>query len=56
MVMTSPYLDSPIVGAWYYNDDSVREQLLADYPNHQVINMYAKGNHIKFLDNTEDSG
>lgn len=55
MVMTSPYLDSEIVGAWYYNDESVREQLLTDYPNHQVIEMSAQGNIIKFVDNTEDS-
>jgi len=55
MVVTSPYLDSDIVGAWDYNNESAREQLLADYPDRQVIEMSARGNDIWFVDSSEDS-
>ena len=56
MVMTSPYRDSEIVGAWWYDNESDRETILAEFPNRQVIEMAAQGNDIWFVDSTEDSG
>ncbi len=55
MVVTSPYLDSEIVGAWDYNNPEANEQIRADYPNRQVIEMSARGNDIWFVDSNEDS-
>jgi len=56
MVVTSPYRDSEIVGVWDYDSESARAQLIADYPDRQIIEMSARGNDIWFVDNTEDSG
>lgn len=56
MVMTSPYRDSEIVGAWWYDNEQDRETILAEFPNRQVIEMAARGNDIWFVDSTEDSG
>lgn len=56
MVVTSPYLDSDIVGAWYYDDEQARQQILATFPTRHVIEMVASGNDITFVDSMEDSG
>lgn len=51
MAITSPYLDSDIVAAWdYSNGGDVRQQLLAKYPDRQVIEMGASGNDWWFID------
>lgn len=50
MVVTSPYLDSDIVGAWTYDSDEARQQILERFPNRQIIQMQASGNHIQFID------
>lgn len=56
MVLTSPYRDSEIVGAWWYDNEQDRETILAEFPNRQIIEMTARGNDIWFVDSTEDSG
>jgi 4-amino-4-deoxy-L-arabinose transferase-like glycosyltransferase len=56
MAVTSPYLDSEIIGAWDYDSPEARAEILASFPNRQVIEMYASGNEIEFVDSTEDSG
>ena len=53
MVATSPYFDSPIVGAWDYGGDGVRQQLEASFPNRQIIEMRATGNTVWFVDEAE---
>ena len=50
MAVTSPYLDSEIVGAVYYEDEAVKAQILANHPDRQVIEMFAKGQDIAFID------
>jgi len=47
--LTSPYLDSPIVVAWVY-DESVRDQIVAQFPHRQIIEMAAAGNRAWFVD------
>lgn len=49
MVSTSPYLDSEIVGAWDYDDPTARDQILAQFPDRQIIEMNAIGNDIDFV-------
>ena len=56
MVVTSPYLDSEIVGAWYYESEEAKAEILATFPNRQIIEMIAKGNDIEFVDQMEDDG
>ena len=67
MAVTSPYLDSDIVGAWNYqagngnSGDSVRQQIIARFPGRQVIDMDATGNTAWFADqprpaNIDNSG
>ncbi len=53
MVATSPYFDSPIVGAWDYGGDGVRQQLEASFPDRQIIEMRATGNTVWFVDEAE---
>jgi len=48
MSVTSPYLDSEIVGAWDYDSPEARAEILARFPNRQVIEMTASGNDIQF--------
>ena len=48
MVVTSPYLDSDIVGAWDYDSQAAREQILANFPDRQIIEMSARENDIWF--------
>lgn len=44
MAVTSPYLDSPIVVGWNYADTAVlRDQIIARFPDRQVIDMDAQG-------------
>ncbi len=50
MAVTSPYLDSEIVGAWDYDDPEARAEILATFPNRQVIEMFASGNDIMFTE------
>jgi hypothetical protein len=50
MVLTSPFLDSDIVGAWDYGAEGVREQILASFPDRQVIEMDALGDVATFRD------
>jgi hypothetical protein len=48
MAVTSPYLDSPIVAAWDNLTPGTREQILARFPDRQVIEMDAVGNEATF--------
>ena len=48
MAVTSPYLDSEIVGAWDYDSPEARAEILARFPDRQVIEMVANGNDIMF--------
>jgi 4-amino-4-deoxy-L-arabinose transferase-like glycosyltransferase len=53
MAQTEPFLDSEIVAAWNYRGDSsdaVREQILARFPDRQVIEMQARENQAWFSD------
>lgn len=52
MAVTSPYLDSDIVGAWNYEggDGSVKQRILDRFPGRQVIEMNAQGNYAWFSD------
>ncbi len=53
MAVTSPYLDSEIVVAHNYlgaTSDTVREQLLAMFPDRQVIELQAADNQAWFID------
>ncbi|HEX2905982.1 MAG TPA: hypothetical protein VHO69_03935, partial [Phototrophicaceae bacterium] len=48
MASTSPYLDSPIVAAWDTQVAGVRDQILARFPDRQVIEMVAERNRACF--------
>lgn len=52
MSVTSPYLDSDIIGAWNYegSDSGVKRQILDRFPGRQVIEMNAQGNYAWFAD------
>ncbi len=51
MASTSPYLDSPIVAAWNFQDsDTLRADILARFPDRQVIEMDAQGEEAWFTD------
>jgi hypothetical protein len=50
MAVTSPYLDSEIVGARDYGTTGMREQILAKFPDRQVIEVYAAGDDARFGD------
>jgi hypothetical protein len=50
MAMTSPYLDSDIVAAWDYGAAGVRDDILAQFPDRQVIEMQAANNDAWFKD------
>jgi 4-amino-4-deoxy-L-arabinose transferase-like glycosyltransferase len=50
MAVTSPYLDSDIVVAWDNLVPGVREQILARFPDRQVIEIDAAGNDATFRD------
>ncbi len=53
MAVTSPYLDSAIVAAWNYRgatSDEVRAQILARFPDWQVIELEALENQAWFVD------
>lgn len=55
MASTSPYLDSPIVAAWDYSNGTnpdIRADILARFPDRQVIEMGADVNESWFLDET----
>lgn len=44
MAVTSPYLDSPIVAAWNFQDSStLRYDIIARFPDRQVIDLRAQG-------------
>lgn len=45
MVQTSPFLDSPIVAARDTGGEGVREQILAQFPDYQIIELHAQGNY-----------
>jgi FlaA1/EpsC-like NDP-sugar epimerase len=48
MAVTSPFFDSDIVAAWDYGADGVRDQILARFPDRQIIEMDAVGNEAMF--------
>jgi len=48
MAVTGPRLDTPIVVAWDYGGDDVREAILARFPDREVILMIARENHAWF--------
>ena len=50
MAVTSPYLDSEIVGAWDTQQPGVRAAILDRFPDRQVIEMRAEGNRAEFAD------
>jgi hypothetical protein len=51
MAVTSPYLDSDIVVAWdNYPGDGRREEILARFPDRQVIDMQVSGDEAWFPD------
>ena len=50
MAVTSPYLDSEIIGAVYYEDEAVKAQIIANHPDRQVIEMFAQGQDIVFVE------
>ena len=50
MAVTSPYLDSEIVGAVYYEDDAAKAKILANHPDRQVTEMLARGQDIVFVE------
>ncbi len=51
MAVTSPYLDSPIVAAWNFQDSStLRDQIIARFPDRQVIDVRAQGEEAWFVD------
>jgi len=49
MAVTSPYLDSDIVAAWLYSPN-VRDQILEQFPDRQIIEMQASENDVWFVD------
>jgi hypothetical protein len=54
MSVTSPFLDSDIVGAWDYG--GARAQLIAMFPDRQVIDMQAEDNEAWFSDEERPLG
>lgn len=50
MAVTSPYLDSEIIGAVYYEDEDVKADIIANHPDRQVIEMFAQGQDIVFVE------
>jgi hypothetical protein len=54
MALTSPYLDSEIVVAWDTLVPGMADEILARFPDRQVIEMDAVGNDATFRD--DDSG
>ncbi|MBZ0276299.1 MAG: glycosyltransferase family 39 protein [Anaerolineae bacterium] len=56
MTVTSPYLDSPIVSARDNGQPGVREQILARFPDRQVIDMLAEDNYAWFPDEPRPVG
>lgn len=50
MAVTSPFLDSDIVLAWDNLQPGVRDQILARFPERQIIEMEAQGNQAWFVD------
>jgi 4-amino-4-deoxy-L-arabinose transferase-like glycosyltransferase len=50
MAVTSPYLDSEIVGARDYGTTGMREQILAQFPDRQVIEVFSAGDDAWFGD------
>lgn len=50
MAVTSPALDSDIVGAWDYMAEGLHDKLIAQFPGRQVIEMEGKGNDAWFAD------
>lgn len=56
MAVTSPYLDSDIVGAWDTLRPGVREAILARFPGRQIIEMQAEDNYARFVDSPSAGG
>jgi hypothetical protein len=51
MAVTSPYLDSPIVVGWnYQNSATLRDQIIARLPDRQIIDLDARGEEAWFSD------
>ncbi len=48
MAQTSPYLNSDIVAAWDFGTGDIRDQILAAFPDRQVITITGNGNNITF--------
>ncbi|MBC7812561.1 MAG: glycosyltransferase family 39 protein [Burkholderiales bacterium] len=48
MAVTSPYLDSDIVAAWNYGDDALHAEIVALFPDREVIEMDAHENESTF--------
>ncbi|MDQ7035375.1 MAG: glycosyltransferase family 39 protein [Anaerolineae bacterium] len=55
MAVTSPYLDSDIVGARDYGSSGMREQIVAQFPNRQIIEVQAAGNDTWFIDDIDEN-
>ena len=53
MAVTSPYLDSEIVGARDYGTAGMREEIIAQFPDRQIIEVHAAGNDVWFVDEAE---
>jgi hypothetical protein len=52
--VTSPYFDSEIVVAWNFGGDDIRQQILEQFPDRQLIEMVGTGNVVTFV--AEDTG
>jgi hypothetical protein len=50
MAVTNPYLDSEIVGARDYGTAGMREEIIAQFPDRQIIEVHAAGNDAWFVD------
>jgi 4-amino-4-deoxy-L-arabinose transferase-like glycosyltransferase len=50
MALTNPYLDSDVVAAWNFGDADTRDQLIAMFPDRQVIEMQAEQSTAWFKD------
>lgn len=53
MAVTSPFLDSDIVGAWDYDVErsrGLREQIMAQFPDRQVIELQGRGDEVSLKD------
>lgn len=49
MAVTSPYLDSPIIAAWnFQGSPALREDIIARFPERQIIDMEAEGEQAWF--------